>query len=341
MSHFAHVSYRSSAFAAALFIVGALFGYTLQSHFTQTASAGNFVREGGYEFINPLISCNISEDTPYAGFLSLKNILTDTISRLKSQKKVTRAAVYFRDLDRGYWTGVNVDDQFIPASLMKVPLLITYLHEARGNRGILDMTLYLQSGADANATESIRSPEPLPQGKTYKINTLLEAMIHQSDNNAQNLLLAHAATTTFADVFSNFNVPLEENVDQDIISPKMFSHFFRILYNATYLGQTMSQQALEMLGKTAFNDGLKRGLPDTTTVSHKFGERTQRDSTEKIIKRELHDCGIIYYPKSPYLLCVMTEGENFAELENAIGDISRASYNAVAGGLIERPLGGE
>ncbi|MCX6719655.1 MAG: serine hydrolase [Candidatus Staskawiczbacteria bacterium] len=59
-----------------------------------------------------------------------------------------------------------------------------------------------------------------------------------------------------------------------------------------------------MLSKTTFNDGLVAGVPKGTTVSHKFGMyATSKD--ENITDLELHDCGIIYYKTTPYLLCVV------------------------------------
>jgi hypothetical protein len=42
--------------------------------------------------------------------------------------------------------------------------------------------------------------------------------------------------------------------------------------------------------------------------------------------RELHDCGIVYLPDNPYLLCVMTKGNDFAKMEKIIEEISRLSY---------------
>ena len=47
------------------------------------------------------------------------------------------------------------------------------------------------------------------------------------------------------------------------------------------------------------------------------------------MERQLHDCGIIYHPLKPYLLCVMTRGEKIADLENAIRDISKWIFERV------------
>ncbi len=41
---------------------------------------------------------------------------------------------------------------------------------------------------------------------------------------------------------------------------------------------------------------------------------------------EAHDCGIVYYPDSPYLLCVMTRGKDTGQLESIIGKISQITY---------------
>jgi hypothetical protein len=45
--------------------------------------------------------------------------------------------------------------------------------------------------------------------------------------------------------------------------------------------------------------------------------------------QHFHDCGIVYYPKHPYLLCVMTQGQDPETLENAIAEISKFTYTQV------------
>lgn len=44
---------------------------------------------------------------------------------------------------------------------------------------------------------------------------------------------------------------------------------------------------------------------------------------------ELHDCGIIYYPNNPYVLCVMTRGDSMEELKKIISTISLMTYKEV------------
>jgi beta-lactamase class A len=152
-------------------------------------------------------------------------------------------------------------------------------------------------------------------------------------------LLIVVSKKTFADVFSQFDVPADTDTDSDTLSPKTFMRFFRILYNASYLWRGNSQRALEMLSNTEFKDGLAAGVPSGTTVAHKFGERTVNilnAQTQKstVQKSELHDCGIVYYPESPYGICVMTEGSDFSHMKSAIADISRITYDAVKKGTL-------
>ncbi len=72
------------------------------------------------------------------------------------------------------------------------------------------------------------------------------------------------------------------------------------------------------------------GVPSTVDVAHKFGERTTLASdTESTETKQLHDCGIVYFPENPYLLCVMTRGTDFKVLEGIISDISRMVYEEV------------
>jgi hypothetical protein len=45
---------------------------------------------------------------------------------------------------------------------------------------------------------------------------------------------------------------------------------------------------------------------------------------------ELSDCGVVYYPKHPYLLCVMTSAKDIPTASTVIANISRIAYSAVA-----------
>ena len=62
-------------------------------------------------------------------------------------------------------------------------------------------------------------------------------------------------------------------------------------------------------------------LPKNIIVAHKFGE-----SGELGKEVQLHDCGIVYSPQHPYLICVMTKGKDFKNLENVIRSISKIAY---------------
>jgi hypothetical protein len=64
------------------------------------------------------------------------------------------------------------------------------------------------------------------------------------------------------------------------------------------------------------------GVPSGTVVAHKFGERVLPSKNVK----QLHDCGIVYYPQFPYVLCVMTRGNDFVTLQQAIKGVSDIVY---------------
>ena len=107
---------------------------------------------------------------------------------------------------------------------------------------------------------------------------------------------------------------------------KEYSSFFRVLYNSSYINKESSEFALELLAESKFTEGIKSGVPKNIVVSHKFGEQINKNSL-----LQLHDCGIVYAPKKPYILCVMTRGNNFDELADIIKNISKITYDSVTG----------
>jgi beta-lactamase class A len=112
------------------------------------------------------------------------------------------------------------------------------------------------------------------------------------------------------------------------MSVKDYAAFFRIIYNSSYLERNMSEKALSLLSSVDYKEGLIAGVPSNLVVSHKFGERQAIDKNGGTTN-QLHDCGIVYYPGHPYLLCVMTKGEKFEELSKIIAKISDIVYREI------------
>lgn len=323
-----------------LLIAGALIGVggtLIESHFTSSALDESYgdTREGGYSFINPLLSCDVSEDIPDPSYANLQNDFQREADALEKNGNVKRISVYFRNMDYGNWTGIGQDELYAPASLMKVPVYIAYLHASEGHPEVLTKTYTLPT-SDDNAAEFFKPTSPLKTGATYTVQQLLDAMITQSDNNAAKVLTDNVPKADLADAFDVFGVESSADQSADSVSPSNYMRFFRILYNGSYLWKARSAAALDLLSKTTFDNGLVRGVPSGTTVAHKFGERTVQTADGTVEKRELSDCGIVYYPRSPYGICVMAEGDDLNTLADAISSMSQIAYSAVDAGLFPK-----
>ena len=122
---------------------------------------------------------------------------------------------------------------------------------------------------------------------------------------------------------------LTKDYDSYSISPKQYSTILRVLYNATYLSRDYSEKALQIMSHAQYNQGLLAGVPASTTVAQKFGESVDGSdpSTPEIT---LSNCGIVYYPAHPYILCVMTKGKNIDDLAHTIAAVSNLTWNEIA-----------
>lgn len=264
------------------------------------------VREGGYKFISPLLLADVSIVRDQE-FKPLEKRIHDETYDLLNDPGIRTVSIYFRDLLGGRWMGINEDAIYDSASLLKVPLLIAYLKRAESDPEIFSRKiLYRGEPEDKKNLEFYN----LELGREYTVEELLHLMIAKSDNSAKDLLLGFLDFKTQNDVFSKLGLPLPTKNAQYEISPKIYSYFFRLLYNATYLNRDNSELALTLLSETDYKDGLVAGIPANITIAHKFGQHgTETLPSNAISEWELHDCGIIYHPDRPYFLCVMTRGQ--------------------------------
>jgi len=249
--------------------------------------------------------------------------------QIKTNPDISFTSIYYRDLNNGPWIGINERELFSPASLIKVPLLITYYKLAENNPDILDNKIVnteLFNPKDQNIVPEIT----LSQSQEYTVSELLDRMIIYSDNQAYDLLLKNIDNRKLIETYNNLGVDISlgfENPNGNILSVKQYASFFRILFNASYLSKDMSEKTLGLLSRVKFSQALVAGVPSNILVAHKFGERQYTDTGEK----QLHDCGIIYLPNKPYLLCIMTRGKNIPIEENFVKQISSMVYQNISG----------
>ncbi len=273
-----------------------------------------------YNVINPLLECdaNISN---FRQVQKIKDQVEEYIQDRVNTGKISDAAVYYRDLNNGPWFGIREDTLFTPASLTKVPLMMSFLKKAELDPSLLNTRILIPIELTVPIQQTYNSPaSKLTKGKSYTVDTLIRHMIIYSDNTAYIVLKNSLSDNEFHQIFDDFGIDtsqLRESRSSDVLSIRGYSSFFRILYNSSYLNRTNSEKALKLLSETKFNSGLVSGIPGVK-ISHKFGERFYEDSEEK----QLHDCGIVYLREAPYLLCIMTRGSSFEDQATIIKNIA-------------------
>ncbi|MBI2034884.1 MAG: serine hydrolase [Candidatus Levybacteria bacterium] len=310
-------------------LIGFLAGFFANALKERTTSiyGGVQIRQGGYAYINPLLECDTGKDRSEKKIAPFKNSIEKYVNHKVKEEKIGDIAIYFRDLNNGLWFGINEDYKFTPASLLKLPLLIAYYKKAEQDNSILKQSILFADGSlEQIIRQNIRPTNTLTYGQSYTIDNLIKSMIVYSDNLATQSLLEAIDSDFYNRVYEDMRIAIPDmKQDQDYMSVKEYASFFRMLFNGSYLTKEFSDRALRLLAQVRPPDGIKGGVPKNIVVAHKFGER----SIENSMTKQFHDCGIVYYPYHPYLLCIMTRGEDISKQENAISEISHVVYQEV------------
>ena len=278
-----------------------------------------------YKYINPLLYVDNS-NSEFEELNGLKRDMERHIEAQVAENKIDAASFYYRDLNSGAWTGVNPDDKYVPASILKIGTLITYLRLIEDDPNIMNEKLLYKK--NPNEKQNYPPSAELEEGY-YDVGKLLGQSIIESDN-AAHFALTIPRERELGETFAALRLPIPPTKLKDFMSPKEVSVLFRSLYSSTYLLSAYSEQALELLTRTKFNEGITRGVDPNIPVAHKFGEHTVYSlDPQKTPGYQLHDCGIVYYPTRPYFICVMTKGKNLENMKKVISDISAKTFNFV------------
>lgn len=281
----------------------------------------NVVRLKNHRLSQPLLLSDIASES--SSYSNLKQDLLNKISIEKATGKIGNVSVYLRAFNNGSWMGIQQNELYDPGSIMKLPILLAYLKKQEISPGFFDKRIKFEAYNPAMPKQTIVT-QSIEIGKSYSVRDLLHSMIIDSDNQANMLLNQNIEPEYVFNVFSDLgmNVP---NIRQSEVKMSAIdlSKFMRVLYNSSYINQSLSEFGLQMLTDTKFSDGIKKGVADTILIAHKFGERGYRDTTYQ----EIHETAIIYIDNNPVLLTIMTSGYDQTYQTQLIASIAKSCFD--------------
>ena len=276
------------------------------------------------QYTRPLLLAEPESESE--AFISLKADIATFIEQAQNKGMVSSASVYVKDLNSGFWTSMYGNREYHPGSLMKLPLLMYYLKQEEIHPGILKKEFVFEKPPAVLPTQKYKGDSIIP-GRKYSVAKLLRYMTGESDNNATFVLSSHIDKDLYRQFFKDIDMPCCDPEDfLYSVSPRQYSKFLRLLFNATFVNEGLSEYGLRLLTESSFRGGIVKGLPDGTVVAHKFGERGINDLMD------FSESGIIYAGNSPYILTVMTRGNHVEKQAEFVSGLSAMIYKRMAGG---------
>jgi beta-lactamase class A len=323
--------WRPTLLVGASLLAGVAIGWQLHQA-SPALYKGGLLRQSGaaFTYISPLLACDVGSPEAFPEFAPLRSQLSKLIDAKINTREADSISVYIRSMRSARWFDINGTTTYAPASLLKVFVMMAYLKEAdvTDNPGLLNSYITFKASGLAEQDTPGEAIPHLVHGRAYTIRQVIEQMIRYSDNDALDTLVDNFDPQTldaFQAIFTDLSLPSpvkQKEGSLNFMTVDNYAMVFRVLYGSTYLSHKYSEEALTLLAKAQYKDGIVAGVPAGFTVAHKFGVTTIPQTGE----HQLHDCGVVYYPDHPYLMCVMTKGKDFAKLQEAIKEISKESY---------------
>ena len=247
--------------------------------------------------------------------------------------KEGKIGIFFEYLPTGIGIGVNDREAFFRASLVKVPGVMSAYKLIEEGKLTRREQLTVQ---EYHLDSDYGSLWQQGAGTTISVEEAMRLSLVESDNTAYEVLNEKINEILDADIGEEQNIDDvydyldilrdEEGLTQEI-TPRNYSSILRSLFFSAYLSYENSNELLDILTRTAYIQGITKSLPDSVKVAHKFGIHNVEPGNLDVHS----DCGIIYFPQRPYILCVMVASGDEARTSKYIQEISRMVYDYISG----------
>ncbi|MEZ4674206.1 MAG: serine hydrolase [Caldilineaceae bacterium] len=258
----------------------------------------------------------------------MTNLLWQRLQR-ELERKVAAfpgvAGIALRELGAGLSFGINADEVFPTASTIKIHVLTKLLQRAEAGELDLDERIAITPSDHVLGSGVIAYLDgPL----TLSLRDLATLMMIASDNTATNLCIERAGIAETNVLLQSLGLretilrrKMMDNISamreqENVSTPAELIAMIEFLHNGQP-SATVAEQALTIMKKHNYGF-IDRGVPATVAVANKPGW----------IEAVMCDAALIYLPRRPYLLAVMTKYAlcDAVMQENFIVDISATVY---------------
>lgn len=289
---------------------------TINIAHTSKSDASPTSREslGTYPFLANRLFAENKNDV-FVNFMPLREAIREYIG-----KQQERISLYFEYLPSGSSIGVNDTTEYQMASLAKVPTIMAIYDKIRKGALSKEQVLTLEA---RHINKKYGTFWEKAVGTKITLKEAVEKTLIESDNTTHEMLYDLLTADDKARILQQLDIRIELDGKElnSFVSAKSYASILKSLYLASYLTQDDSNEILAVLSKSAFGGGIVAGIDSEVLVAHKTGTLERPDDTD--IE---NDCGIVYVPKRPYILCVLASGEDAKKIDAHMTMLSRIIY---------------
>lgn len=208
---------------------------------------------------------------------------------------------YYLNLITGLEFGVQEDEVFGAASVIKLPLFMHVLAECAAGRLSMDEKLTVTS---ADKVPICGALTLFTGDVEADVRTLCRLMISISDNTATNKLIDHCTIQGAQEGFRRMGLKKTQLTRklfdhsasakrlQNVICPKEIGQLLAMLYRNEFISPDVCKEAIDTLLLQQVDHKLNGRICGEVSIAHKTGEDDQLSN----------DVGIVYAPQ-PFVIC--------------------------------------
>lgn len=210
-------------------------------------------------------------------------------------------AFYFYNPLTGEKLTHNESDLFYAASMYKTPIALATYKEIEAGLIAEDKELTYTSFDASGGTGIINISAP---GSKYTVKYVVERLLKDSDNTAQNMLLRTLNPETVQESFSLADSK-GEYYRNNVANVNTAAKVFENLLFSDYISDEHKSYLINVMTSTSFDDRIHSGLREDLVFSHKIGSWGETGSW--------HDCGIVTDGSKKAVVCLMSRSTTYSD----------------------------